>query len=107
MDPQPQIERRRHRRINAITEIHCGTLAGEQLFVTRDLSAGGAFLTTEMPLPADSQVLLSFRLRPGDPRIACSGKVVYSKKGLGMGIQFFDVAGDLERALKDLASEEH
>lgn len=96
------VERRRNRRVKLITEVNCEALGRDDLFLSRDISAGGAFLTSEEPLPVDSPVILSFPLGPQGPVASCAGRVVYSEPGVGMGIQFFDPSGDLKLAINKL-----
>ncbi len=95
-------ERRQNRRAKFIAEVVCEALGRDDVFFSRDLSAGGAFLTADEPLPLDSQVLLSFSLGPAGPAVSCSGQVVYSQPGVGMGIQFVDPSGELKLAVKKL-----
>jgi hypothetical protein len=95
-----EAERRRYPRLRPATEVHCELLGSDELFIIRDVSAGGAFIETPEPLPAASDVKVSFHLRPDDPLVNCSGRVVYSLEGVGMGIEFHDVTGALGRAVR-------
>ena len=95
-----QIEKRRHKRDEAALEVRCESFGLDEIFVSRDVSAGGLFLKTPDPLVAGSTVELTFRVSPEAPDIACSGRVVYSLPGVGMGIQFLDVTGAIETSLK-------
>src|SRR5947207_4699849 len=93
----PDIDKRLHRRAKLVTQIRCEALGCEEVHVTRDVSVGGLFVSSKNPFPQDSVVSVSFHLRPSQPAISCRGKVVYSLKGLGMGVQFTDL-NDLARA---------
>jgi len=84
----PEIEKRQHRRAKLLTQIRCEALGREELHETRDVSVGGLFVTSKEPFPQDSEVSVFFHLRSSDPAISCQGKVVYSLRGLGMGVQF-------------------
>jgi len=101
----PDFDRRRHPRARPIAEVHCELLGNDELFTIRDVSAGGAFIETPQPLPAASEVAVSVHLRPQDPLVSCSGRVVYSLDGVGMGIEFFDVSGELGRAVARLLGQ--
>jgi len=101
----PEIEKRRHRRVKLVAQVKCAALDRDEILVTRDISAGGLFIITKTPLPLGSSVRLSFRLGTGDPAISCSGKVVYSQEGLGMGIQFGEVSYEHLRALEKFIDE--
>ena len=101
----PEIERRQHRRATLVTQVRCETLDREDLFVTRDVSTGGAFISTKDPYPRGSEVSLSFRLTPVDPPITCRGNVLYSLKGVGMGVQFLEVSEEVYAALQTFVDE--
>jgi hypothetical protein len=94
-----QIEKRRHKRDEAALEVRCEAFGLDEIFISRDVSAGGLFLKTPNPLVAGSVVDLTFGVSPEEPGIACSGRVVYSLPGVGMGIQFLDTTGQIEVAL--------
>lgn len=93
------IERRSHKRDNRALEVRCEAFGLDEIFVSRDVSTGGLFLKTPNPLVPGSQVELSFSVNPEGPEIECSGRVVYSLPGVGMGIQFIDAKGEIEMAL--------
>jgi len=99
------IDRRRYPRARPTAEVHCELLGNDELFTIRDVSAGGAFIETQQPLPAASEVTVSVHLRPQDPLVSCAGRVVYSLDGVGMGIEFFDVSGELGRAVERLLGQ--
>jgi len=101
----PEIEKRRHRRAKLVTEVKCDALGRDEILVTRDISAGGLFVVTNTPLPMDSAVGLSLSLVTGGPPILCHGKVVYSKQGLGMGIEFGQLSYENLRALENFVDE--
>lgn len=101
----PDIDKRQHRRAKLVTEVKCEALNREQLMVTRDVSIGGMYISCNDPLPSDSLLNLSFRLRPKEALISCRGKVVYSLKGMGMGIQFFDLSEESRQALQKFVDE--
>jgi len=94
-----QIEKRRHKRDDAALEVRCASFGLDEIFVSRDVSAGGLFLKTPNPLVAGSTVELTFSVSPEGPAVGCSGRVVYSMPGVGMGIQFLDTTGEIELAL--------
>ncbi|HEY6292114.1 MAG TPA: PilZ domain-containing protein [Terriglobia bacterium] len=94
-----EIEKRRHKRDDAAVDVRCASFGLDEIFVSRDVSAGGLFLNTANPLAPGSQVELTFNVSPEEPAIECSGRVVYSLPGIGMGIQFLDTTGEVELAL--------
>jgi c-di-GMP-binding flagellar brake protein YcgR len=100
-----EIDKRKFRRAKLITQVKCEALGREDLAVTRDLSAGGMFLNEKNPFPSKSIVSLAFRLTPTAPLLTCSGEVVYSLKGVGMGVMFTDVPADVRQALEKFVDE--
>jgi len=101
----PDIDKRRQRRAKLITEVKCEALSRDEFLVTRDVSAGGLFVSTNNPLPLESEVRVAFSLAPGSPSISCLGKVVYSMQGMGMGIQFTEIAEESYVALEKFVDE--
>lgn len=101
----PNIERRQYRRVKLVTQVKCEPLGREELLLTRDISAGGLFVTTKTPLPLHAEVTVSFRLDPGAAPISFRGQVVNSVAGLGMGIQFLDMDEDAHLAIQKFVDE--
>jgi hypothetical protein len=101
------MERRLSKRDRKALDVRCESFALDEIFVSRDVSTGGLFLNTPDPLVPGSQVELSFRVTPEGPEIECSGRVVYSLPGVGMGIQFVDAKGEVELALSKPVGEMH
>jgi len=95
----PQVEKRRHRRVKLATQVTCEAIGREDIMLTRDVSTGGMFVTAQRPLPVGSAVALSFHLGNGTS-ISCTGKVVYSQQGMGMGIEFVGLPDDCTAALQ-------
>ena len=101
----PENEKRQHRRAKLVTQIRCEALGREELHVTRDISVGGLFVSSKEPFPPDCEVSVFFNLRPSDPAISCQGKVVYSLRGLGMGVQFTELSGADRVSLQKFVDE--
>lgn len=107
-DPQlikSEIERRRDRRVKVVAQVLCEALERNEVMVTRDVSVGGMFLNAEFPLPLDSDLSLTFRLDPKGPPITCSAKVMFSRVGLGMGIQFVDLSPEALDQIQKFVTE--
>jgi c-di-GMP-binding flagellar brake protein YcgR len=107
-DPQlikTEVERRRYRRVKIVAQVHCEALERKEVMVTRDVSIGGMFLNAEFPLPLDSDLVLTFRLSPTDPPITCSAKVMFSRVGMGMGIQFVDLSPEARDLIERFIEE--
>lgn len=95
-----EVEKRKYRRAKLITQVKCESLGREAVVVTRDVSVGGMFLNDPNPFPSKSAVSLAFRLDPTAPLFTCRGEVVYSIKGVGMGVMFTEVPNDVRQALE-------
>jgi hypothetical protein len=88
---KPGIDKREHRRARLVTQVRCEALGREEMLLTRDVSVGGVFVSAKDPFPMGSEIALALQLATGGASIKASGKVVYSLKGLGMGIQFAEL----------------
>ncbi len=66
--------------------------SGSFLGISRDISVGGMFITTEQGLPLESQARLRFNLEDGGSVLQVDAEVVYHVKKLGIGIRFLDLA---------------
>ena len=61
----------------------------EQVFITRDLSAGGCFVKTEAPLPKGSRIRVS--IEHARVEFTAIGRVTDNVTGEGMGIEFIEI----------------
>jgi PilZ domain len=102
-----EIEKRQHKRSRTALEVRCASFGLDEIFVSRDVGGGGLFLNAPSPLAVGSEVSLSFSLSPDSLPMECSGRVVYSLPGVGMGIQFIDARGEIEMALNKLLEKVH
>lgn len=79
------------------------TLAGA---VTLDVGAGGLSIRTMTPLPKGAAVQVKFRL-PGTPAdIDAAGRVAWSDRHVGMGVQFDQVSSNHQRAIEGFLARE-
>jgi len=91
-------ERRLHPRVKTMNsvELHPNGQSAPIWGKAADLSLGGCFI--EMPIPLTKGTLLKVGLWINERKLWLSGKVVNSRPGFGIGIQFTEVAReDLER----------
>ncbi len=102
---RPGIEKREHRRARLVTQVRCEALGREAMLLTRDVSVGGVFISAKEPFPMGSDITLALQLATGGASIKTSGKVVYSLKGLGMGIQFSDLEEENRATLQKFVDE--
>jgi PilZ domain len=103
--PKPGIEKREHRRARLVTQVRCEALGREEMLLSRDVSVGGVFVSSKEPFPLDSEIALALQLKAGGQSLSAQGKVVYSLKGLGMGIQFVDLSEENRTTLQKFVDE--
>jgi len=105
-------QRRRYRRRTVRVLVEYLSDAGLCCDLATTLGAGGMFIQTEEPLPADSTIKLSFQLPGGSQRHAFEGRVVWANRPragaigiLGMGIEWTDPRASqrLAHEIEDLA----
>jgi uncharacterized protein (TIGR02266 family) len=73
-----------------------GVIAGAR---TQDLGRGGVAIRTMEPLPLGTMIELTFRL-PGSPRdITAEGRVAWSDRRVGMGVQFEKLSSEAQQVL--------
>ena len=99
------VERRQSRRVKLVIQVQCAALECNEIRVTRDVSVGGMFFDVRFPLPIDSELSLTFQLYPTEPAITCRAKVIFSRVGLGMGIQFLDLSEKARQTLQKFVEE--
>ena len=80
-------------------------------FYSTDLSVGGIFFESDVPLKLGTQVFLSFSLRDGERPLRVTGQVVRieHEKGtgfvvLGVGIKFLDLPEDTRRIIESFVN---
>ena len=98
-------ERRLHPRVKSMNsvELHPDGQSAPIWGKAADLSLGGCFV--EMPMPLKKGTSLKVGLWINERKLWVSGKVVNSRPGFGIGIQFTEVAPeDLERMRQFLQS---
>ncbi len=102
---RPGIDKREHRRARLVTQVRCEALGREEMLLTRDVSVGGVFVSAKDPFPMGSEIALNLQLATGGNSLAATGKVVYSLKGLGMGIQFTSLTDEHRATLQKFVDE--
>jgi len=83
-----QAERRKAERLNLTATVDAIELASGMRCSSRttDLGQGGCFVDTLVPFPVKAKVHIG--IRKGHAKFETDGVVVYSQRGLGMGIAF-------------------
>ena len=97
--PAPD-ERRQHDRSRLIVDVFFDGTDATGVASTKDISAGGLYMTTQSVLPEGAVLLL--RIPFGDEQVVVNAEVVYSNPGRGVGVRFQGVS-DADRALIEQA----
>ncbi len=74
-----------------------GSLGGNR---ASDISMGGIYLETRSAWRVGDTVDLNFRLRPAEPPIHVSARVVYVDPGVGAGLDFIDPPAEVRGAIR-------
>lgn len=61
---------------------------------TKNISAGGMFIQTQVPPAVFSEVVIEMALPDGQPPLELKGAVVHSTPGMGFGLQFSRPSGE-------------
>lgn len=110
----PGREKRLYPRKNLRTRVIFEDETGEGFvyFYSTDVSLGGLFFESDVPLKPGTQVFLSFSLKDGEKPIRTTGQVarVERESGsgftvLGVGIQFLDLADESKKKLEDYVTQ--
>jgi uncharacterized protein (TIGR02266 family) len=72
------------------------TIAGA---LTSNIGKGGIGIRTMTPLSTGTEIRVKFRLPTGTSEIEADGRVAWSNRQVGMGIQFERVAREVQDAI--------
>ncbi|MCK6529265.1 TIGR02266 family protein [Myxococcota bacterium] len=107
----PEETRRASRRIPLFVEVSVRDRGGSYFHRARNISAGGMFVDSPVPLPEGTRVRLSFRLPGGGP-IELTGEVRWTTRIAGqpvphpgMGVSFTDVTPEQREAIVRYVAE--
>ncbi len=112
MSPSDE-ERRVHPRKTLRNQVVLEDEFGEGFiyFYTTDVSLGGLFIESEIPLKMGTKMFLSFALGANEPKIRTTGEVVRLEKlaptypGVsGLGIRFIDLADADRESIKNFTA---
>jgi uncharacterized protein (TIGR02266 family) len=79
-----------------------GTIAGAR---TQDIGRGGVAIRTMDPLPLGTQIDLTFRLPGSSQDITASGRVAWSDRRVGMGVQFEKLTAEAQQFLNSFVDD--
>jgi hypothetical protein len=98
-------ERRKHPRLKCLNSIELQPASANAPIwsKTTEMGMGGCFVEMPMPLPVGTTLKISLWI--GEQKLRFSGKVVNSRPGFGIGVQFTEVsAEDVDRLKEFLRS---
>ncbi len=99
-------DKRSSRRVASPLDLECCTLGGHPIPVEArisDLSASGAFLDCQNPVPAGTRLALRFVL--GDYVMEVAAEVVHVMPLFGMGVRFLDLSAQSRAVLEQLLAD--
>jgi len=100
---EDQEERRRYDRARLIVDVHFNGQDATGVASTKDISLGGFYMNTKADVPEGGKLMVRIPIA-ADKEIVCSGEVVYTNPGLGLGVRFTDLSDEarsiLEQELK-------
>lgn len=103
-ESQGGAERRETSRKKLIVDVRFDGGDGTGIANTRDIGAGGLYMTTTAPLDVGTPILMS--LNVGEKPLSVHGTVVYSDPGHGVGVRFRDLSAEdktfLENSLESI-----
>jgi uncharacterized protein (TIGR02266 family) len=71
----------------------------------QDLGRGGVAIRTMDPLPIGTEIELTFRLPGSSTDISASGRIAWSDRRVGMGVQFEKLTTDAQHVLSAFLDE--
>jgi len=92
-------DRRTSDRKKLIVDVRFDGGDGTGIANTRDIGAGGLYMTTTAPLTHGTSVMMTLNM--GDRTMNINGTVVYADPGHGVGIRFRNLDPADEQFLKD------
>jgi hypothetical protein len=98
-DARAESERRFSDRKKLIIDVQFEGGDGTGIANTRDIGAGGLYMTTSSILDTGSRI--SMKLSIDQREMSISGVVVYSDPGHGVGVRFYGIGEDDERFLTE------
>ena len=108
---EKRIYQRRRLRSQVVFEDELGE--GFIYFYSTDISLGGLFLESDIPLKMGTRVFLSFTLKDGESPIRTTASVVRVEReptgklpAVGMGVQFVDLLEESKKIIQEFVSSE-
>ena len=94
----PPDERRQFDRARLIVDVHFDGEDSTGIASSKDISLGGLYMSTHVPIPEGSTLTLRIPLKSGPAMVRA--EVVYSNPGHGVGVRFHRLSDEM-RALME------
>src|SRR6266436_2951917 len=91
-------EKRRHRRVKILQDIHFGHRGQRRM---DDLCEEGMFIATQAGYVPESILDLKFRLFNDDDPIEVQAEVRYVQEGIGMGVRFLNLKPEDRKKIRE------
>lgn len=91
-------ERRQFDRSRLIVDVHFDGADSTGIAGTKDISLGGLYLSTQVPIPEGAT--LTLRIPLGGAHVVVKADVVYSNPGHGVGVRFHRLADDVHAVME-------
>jgi hypothetical protein len=92
-------ERREYDRSRLIVDVYFDGTDTTGVASTKDISLGGLYMKTQTAIPEGAQLVV--RIPFGNGReVVCTGEVIYSSPGKGVGVKFRDLNDECRSLLQ-------
>lgn len=91
-------ERRQFDRSRLIVDVHFDGADSTGIAGTKDISLGGLYLSTQVPIPEGAT--LTLRIPLGGEHVIVKADVVYSNPGHGVGVRFHRLSDEVHAVME-------
>jgi hypothetical protein len=91
-------ERRQFDRSRLIVDVHFDGADSTGIAGTKDISLGGLYLSTQVPIPEGAT--LTLRIPLGGEHVIVKADVVYSNPGHGVGVRFHRLSDEAHAVME-------
>jgi len=92
-------ERREYDRSRLIVDVYFDGTDTTGVASTKDISLGGLYLKTQTAIPEGAHLVVRIPFVSGS-EVVCTGEVIYSNPGKGVGVRFRDLNDESRRLLQ-------
>lgn len=92
-------ERRAYDRSRLIVDVYFDGTDTTGVASSKDISLGGLYLNTQTAIPEGAHLVVRIPFGSGR-EVVCTGEVIYSNPGKGVGVRFRDISDECRSMLK-------